>query len=154
EMNTSAWTYGNGTSSISATCGGGTWTFSGTVGAANATGSNTAGFGFTLQGYVHDNTANTNPNCAVFDLSAYSGLSISLASPSGAIASVGIGVNLADGSKGKKEISVGTTATAVTITWSQLGITDASQITAIWGNFINGSSGVTVDLVIDKFGLQ
>jgi hypothetical protein len=151
---TSAWTYGNGTSSISATCGGGTWTFSGTVGVSSDTGANTAGFGFALQGYVHDNTANANVDCTVFDLSAYSGLSISLASPSGAITSVEIGVDLADGSKGKKEVSVGTTATAVAITWSDLGVSGASQVKTIWGSFVNGSSDVTVDLVIDKFGLQ
>ena len=48
--------------------------------------------------------------------------------------------------KGMKTISVSTTATAVTVTWSDLGISSASQITGIWGNFINGASNVTSDL--------
>jgi hypothetical protein len=40
------------------------------------------------------------------------------------------------------------------VTWSDLGISGASQITGIWGNFINGTSDVTSDLVINQFGLQ
>jgi hypothetical protein len=105
-------------------------------------------------GYVHDNTSNTNSNCTVFDVSEYSGLVISLASPSGAIKSIQVGVDLAGGSKGMKTISVSTTAAAVTVTWSDLGISDATQLTGIWGNFINGASDVTSDLVVSQLGLQ
>jgi hypothetical protein len=154
EMNTSGWTYGNGTSSLSATCGSGSWTFSGTVGVSDAAGANAAGFGFSLMGYVHDNTAAADVNCNVFDLSKYAGFSIKMASASGAIGQVGIGVDLADGSKGKVEVSVPTTATAVPVTWSQLGISDASRITGIWGYFLNGASSVSVDLVITGWSLQ
>jgi hypothetical protein len=53
-----------------------------------------------------------------------------------------------------KTISVGTTAATVTVTWSDLGISDATQITGIWGNFINGASDVTSDLVVSQLGLQ
>ena len=153
-MNTAAWSYGNGTSSIAATCDGGTWTFSGTVGVSNDEGANAAGFGFALMGYVHDTTADADVDCSAFDLSAYTGLSISLASASGAISTVGIGVDLAGGGKGEKKISVSETATEVTLTWSDLGISDALQIKGIWGYFVNGEADVTVDLVIDKFGPQ
>ena len=154
EMNTTAWAYGNGTSTVRSVCGSGSWTLAGNVGVADQVGSNAAGFGITLMGYVHNNTSNSNTDCTVFDLSAYSGLVISLASPSGAVQSIQVGVTLADGSKGVKTISVGTTATAVTVTWSDLGISGASQITGIWGNFINGTSDVISDLVINQFGLQ
>jgi hypothetical protein len=154
EMDTAAWTYGNGTSTISATCASGNWTFSGTVGAASDTGANQTGFGFTLMGKVHDTATNTDLSCKTFDLSAYSGLSITLSSASGVITSVGIGVNLADGSKGHTEIAVTNTATTVPVTWAQLGTTIPAQITGIWGYFIGGASSVTNDLVISHFGLQ
>ena len=92
-------------------------------------------------------------DCTAFDLSAYPGLVISLASASGDIAAVGIGVDLADGDKGEKKIDVPTTAEEVTITWSDLGISDASRVKTIWGYFPNGASDVAVDLVIDKLEL-
>jgi hypothetical protein len=154
EMNSSAWASGNGTSSISATCADGSWTFSGTVGVTSDTGANWAGFGLSLLGYVHDNTTGSNSDCTAFDLSAYSGFSITLSSASGAVSTIGIGVNLADESKGEKKVSVPTTPTAVSVTWSDLGISDASQIATIWGYFVNGSSDVTVDLVIEGFRLE
>jgi hypothetical protein len=154
EMNSSAWASANGTSSISATCADGSWTFSGTLGVTSDTGDNWAGFGISLLGYVHDNTADSNWDCTAFDLSAYSGFSITLSSASGAISTIGIGVNLADESKGEKKISVPTTPTPVSVTWSDLGISDASRIATIWGYFVNGSSDVTVDLVIEGFSLD
>ena len=78
-------------------------------------------------GNIHDNATSTTVSCKTFDLSAYSGFSIGLSSASGAITSVGIGVNLADGSKGHTEISVTNTAKTVTVTWAQLGIASAAQ---------------------------
>ena len=112
------------------------------------------GFGFTLMGKVHDTATSADVSCNTFDLSAYSGFSITLSSASGSITSVGIGVNLADGSKGHTEIAVAKTATTLHVTWAQLGITSPAQITGIWGYFISGTSNVTNDLVISHFGLQ
>lgn len=154
EMASSAWAYANGASTISATCASGNWTFSGMVGATTATGANQAGFGFTLMGKVRDAATSADVSCKTFDLSAYSGFSITLSSASGAITSVGIGVNLADGSKGHTEIAVAKTAATLSVTWAQLGITSPAQITGIWGYFISGPSPVTNDLVISHFGLQ
>ena len=153
-MDSSAWTYGNGASTISATCASGNWTFSGIVGTNTTTGANQAGFGFTLMGKVHDTATSADVSCNTFDLSAYSGFSITLSSASGSITSVGIGVNLADGSKGHTEIAVAKTATTLHVTWAQLGITSPAQITGIWGYFISGTSNVTNDLVVSHFGLQ
>ena len=79
--------------------------------------------GVTLQGYVVQGDAAVE--CTAFDLSTYSGLSISLSSVSGAITTIGIGVTLADGSEGSVEITVPTAAAATTITWAQLGVTEA-----------------------------
>ncbi len=154
EMNTSAWVYGNGTSQISQTCGSGGWILSGTVGVATANGDNAAGFGFSLMGYVHDAAAAENVDCTTFDVSAYSGFAITMASASGTVSQVGIGVDLLNGDKGEIKVSVPTTAAAVPVTWSQLGITDTSQITGIWGYFVTGTSAYTVDLVISSFSLQ
>ena len=154
EMDSAAWSYANGTSSISTTCASGNWTFSGTVGVATPTSANLAGFGFTLMGKGYDSATSTEVSCKTFDLSAYSGFSIRLSSASGAITSVGIGVNLADGSQWQTEIAVTKTATTVPVTWAQLKITSAAQVTEIWGYFIGGSSSVTNDLVISHFGLQ
>jgi hypothetical protein len=154
EMNSSAWTYGNGSSSISATCGTGGWVISGTVGVATVSGTNPAGFGLSLTGSVYSAAASANVNCTAFDLSAYSGLLITLSSASGAISTLGIGVNMADGGHGQTDILVPTTATAVAIIWSQLGITNASKITGITGVFRNGASAVTVDLVVGSVRLQ
>ena len=154
EMDSVAWSYGNGTSAISATCASGNWTFSGTVGVTTTTGANQAGFGFTLMGKGYDNATKTEVSCKTFDLSAYSGFSIRLSSASGAITKVGIGVNLADNSKAQTEIAVTRTPTTVPVTWTQLKIASAAQITEIWGYFISGASSVTNDLVISHFGLQ
>jgi hypothetical protein len=103
---------------------------------------------------VFSAAASANENCTAFDLSAYSGLLITLSSASGAISTLGIGVDLADGGHGQTDISVPTTATAVAITWSQLGLTNASKITGIAGVFRNGASAVTVDLVVGSIKLQ
>jgi hypothetical protein len=153
-MNTAGWSYGNGTSSISATCDGGSWTFSGTVGVSDTTGANAAGFGFSLMGYVHDATTSSDVDCTAFDLSKYGGFSLTMASASGAIGKVGIGVDLLDGGKGKIEVDVPTSASAIDITWSDLGTSDASRIKGIWGYFLNGTSDVTVDLVISGWSLK
>jgi hypothetical protein len=150
-MASSAWAYGNGTSTVSATCDAGSFVYSGNLGVATDTGDNAAGFGFTLLGYVVE--TDTSVDCTVSDLSGYTGLSISLSSASGAVTAVIIGVDLADGSQGSLEITVGTAAAATTVTWTQLGITDASQITGIWGSLVNGDADVTVDLVIDSLTL-
>jgi hypothetical protein len=154
EMASSAWAYANGASTISATCASGNWTFSGMVGVTTATGANQAGFGFTLMGKVRDAATSADVSCKTFDLSAYSGFSITLSSASGSITSVGIGVNLADGSNGHTEIAVTKTATTLSLTWTQLGIASPAQTTGIWGYFISGPSPVTNDLVISHFGLQ
>jgi hypothetical protein len=92
--------------------------------------------------------------CTTFDLTAYSGLSITLASASGAITRVGISVSLADKSQGHVEIPVTTRATTVTVSWAQIGITSAAVVTGISGNFINGANSVTDDLVITSFALE
>jgi hypothetical protein len=99
DINTAAWSYGNDASAVSAKCGNGSWTFSGTIGATSSIGANSAGFGLTLLGHVHDNATNSDVACTTFDLTAYSGFSITLTSASGAITSVGIGVDLADKSQ-------------------------------------------------------
>lgn len=92
--------------------------------------------------------------CNAYDLTVYSGFVVSAASPSGAITAIGIGVDLADKSKGQKKISVGTSPADVTITWSDLGINDASRVTDIFGYFVNGASAATSDLTLNKFGLK
>ena len=143
-----------GASTVSAKCGNGSWTFSGTLGAASSMGANSAGFGFTLLGHVHDNATNTDVACTTFDLTAYSGFSTTLASASGAITRVSIGVDLADKSQGHVEIPVTTTATTVVVSWAQLGITGAAAATGISGTFINGANSVTDDLVITSFALE
>lgn len=123
------------------------------MGVTSDTGENAAGFGFSLMGYVEDNTSGSDVDCTAFDLSAYTRFSLTMASASGAVSKIGIGVGLAGGSKGKVEVSVPTSASAVTISWSDLGISDASRMASIWGYFVNGESDVTVDLVISGFAL-
>jgi hypothetical protein len=152
EMNVVSWKWANGSSSLSYACGSG-WAFSGSL---SAGWSNMAGFGFTPLGVAYNSSTGKNENCTMFDLSKYSGLSLTLSSASGNISSIGVGIGFLDGSQGQVQISVPRSATVVNVSWAQLGITDLTklkQVNKIFGYFINGSNAVSIDLVISRWGL-
>ena len=155
EMNTIAWTTTQGTSTIAATCGSSGMVFSGTLGAASDTNDNVAGFGLSLQGSVMSSGADLSQDCTLFDLSAYSGLSMTLSSASGAVSGMIVSIDLADAPSGQKQIAVPRTPATVNITCADLGISSAAaaHVVGLAVTFVNGATAATADLVVTRFGL-
>ena len=145
-----------GTSTVTSSCAGtGVWSFSGTLGVATDDNANGVLFGLNLMGDVNQNGVDGGLACTAYNLSAYSGFSITMSSVSGAVSSIALAIGVAGVMETAATVAVPTTATPVHVTWAQLGIdaTAASRITFIGAQFVNGAEPTTVDLVIKSIGL-
>lgn len=145
-----------GTSTVKGTCGGAAgWAFSGTLGVATDSSANDVGFALNLMGSVQQSGLDGSLDCNAYDLSAYSGFAITLSSPSGAVSTIELSVEVSGVRQPPATVNVPQTPTAVNVTWAQLGInqTAAARITAIAGRLVNGTAPIAVDLAIKRFAL-